>query len=81
KALNFKTCFKKFNAYSFILDGTFSITKADKLAIQDKDDHWHLLSIINIQVDSIDVDEASEGSAAIQVEQLVAGAKSYYLIE
>ncbi|EOC1345121.1 hypothetical protein ACI093_000124 [Cronobacter turicensis] len=81
KPLNFKTCFKKFNAYSFILDGTFSITKADKLAIQDKDDHWHLLSIINIQVDSIDVDEASEGSAAIQIEQLVAGAKSYYLIK
>lgn len=81
KPLNFKTCFKKYNAYSFILDGTFSITKADKLAIQDKDDHWHLLSIINIQVDSIDVDEASEGSAAIQVEQLVAGAKSYYLIK
>lgn len=81
KKLNFKTCFKKYTAYSFILDGTFTITKADKLAIQDKDDHWHLLSIINIQVESVNVDEASEGSAAIQVEQLVDGARSYYLIK
>lgn len=81
KSLRYKTCFKKFNAYSFNLDGSVSITKADKLAIQDKDDHWHLLSIVNIQVDSVDVEEANEGSAALQVEHLVEGARDYYLVK
>lgn len=81
KSLRYKTCFKKFNAYSFNLDGSVSITKADKLAIQDKEDHWHLLSIVNIQVDSVDVEEANEGSAALQVERLVEGARDYYLVK
>jgi len=79
--LSFKTCFKRYNAYSFNPDSTVNITKADKLAIQDKSDHWHLLSIVNIQVDSIDVEEANEGSAALQVEQLVEGARDYYLVK
>lgn len=79
--LSLKSCLRKYTAYSFNLDGSVSITKADKIAIQDNQDHWHLLDIVNIQVNNADVDEAAEGSAGIQVSQLVEGARDYYLVK
>ena len=79
--LTLKSCLRKYTAYSFNLDGSVSITKADKIAIQDNQDHWHLLDIVNIQVNNADVEEATEGSAGIQVSQLVEGARDYYLVK
>lgn len=79
--LSLKSCLKRYTAYSFNLDGLVSITKADKIAIQDNQDHWHLLDIVNIQVNNADVDEAAKGSAGIQVSQLVEGARDYYLVK
>lgn len=79
--LSLKSCLRKYTVYSFNLDGSVSITKADKIAIQDNQDHWHLLDIVNIQVNNADVEEATEGSAGIQVSQLVEGARDYYLVK
>lgn len=79
--LSLKSCLRKYTAYSFNLDGSVSITKADKIAIQDNQDHWHLLDIVNIQVNNADVEEATEGSVGIQVSQLVEGARDYYLVK
>lgn len=69
KHLNFETCFKRYSAYFFNLVGAVRISKIDKLAIYDN--HWYLPSIVNIKVDSMNVEEANQVSGALQVEQLV----------
>ncbi|MEQ9917763.1 hypothetical protein ABRQ01_13940 [Pectobacterium aroidearum] len=79
-SLTYNNCFKRFSVYSFTLDGTYTITRADKLAILDNQYHWHLLDIVNLQVNTVDVDQASEGNAGLQVAELVEGAKEYYLV-
>ncbi|MDQ4428480.1 hypothetical protein PKO51_03710 [Yokenella regensburgei] len=80
-SLTYNNCFKRFSVYSFTLDGTYTITRADKLAILDNQYHWHLLDIVNLQVNTVDVDQASEGNAGLQVAELVEGAKEYYLVK
>lgn len=79
--LNFKTCFKRYLTYFFNLVSAVSISKLDKLAIHDKNNHWHLPSIVNIKVDNLNVEEANQVSAALQVEQLVEGAREYYRVK
>ncbi|MGC0797299.1 hypothetical protein A7P61_01260 (plasmid) [Pantoea agglomerans pv. betae] len=79
--LNFKTCFKRYSAYFFNLVSADSISKLDKLAIHDKNNHWHLPSIVNIKVDSLNVEEANQVSAELQVEQLVEGIREYYRVK
>ena len=80
-SLTYNNCFKRFSVYSFTLDGTYTITRADKLAILDNQYHWHFLDIVNLQVNTVDVDQASEGNAGLQVAELVEGAKEYYLVK
>ncbi|MCU6280759.1 hypothetical protein [Enterobacter cloacae] len=80
-SLIYNNCFKRYNVYSFTLDGTYTITKADKLAILNNQYHWHLLDIVNLQVNTVDVEQASEGNAGLQVAELVEGAKEFYLVK
>ena len=80
-SLIYNNCFKRYSVYSFTLDGTYTITKADKLAILDNQYHWHLLDIVNLQVNTVDVEQASEGNAGLLVAELVEGAKEYYLVK
>jgi len=80
-SLTYNNCFKRHSVYSFTLDGTYTITRADKLAILDNQDHWYLLDIVNLQVNSVDEDQVSEGNAGLQVTELVEGAKEYYLVK
>lgn len=79
--LSFNTCFKSHSAYSFTLDEKTFINKLDKIAIKDNQEHWHLLDISNIQVNSENVEEATDGKVAIKVPQLIEGARDYYLVK
>ncbi|EBY6655608.1 hypothetical protein D5B42_23115 [Salmonella enterica subsp. enterica serovar Oranienburg] len=76
--------FRDINVYSFDLTETpdTTISNMDKVIVKDEDNHWHLLSITGIQVNRKPLEEAtaeSGGSAGVQVDKLVPGAREYFL--
>lgn len=70
-------------SYSLVIPegGSFTITKADKIAIQDNENHWHRLSIESLQIDRVDHEEVRNGKVGIKVDRLVSGARDYYVVK
>lgn len=81
--LDFNHCYKGNTVYSLIIpeETNFTVAKSDKLAIQDKENHWHLLNIESIQVDSQDYDEVSSGKFGAKVDRLIPEARDYYVVK
>lgn len=81
--LNFNHCFDGLTVYSLIIpeETNFTVAKSDKLAIQDKENHWHLLNIESIQVDGQDYDEVSSGKFGAKVDRLIPEARDYYVVK
>ncbi|HFF8945631.1 TPA: hypothetical protein ACGE6U_003147 [Serratia marcescens] len=81
--LEFNHCYKGALVYSLVIpeSGSFTITKADKIAIQDNENHWHRLSIESLQIDRVDHEEVRNGKVGIKVERLVPGARDYYVVK
>lgn len=81
--LEFNHCYKGALVYSLVIPegGSFTITKADKIAIQDNENHWHRLSIKSLQIDRVDHEEVRNGKVGIKVDRLVPGARDYYVVK
>lgn len=81
--LEFNHCYKGALVYSLVIPegGLVTITKADKIAIQDNENHWHRLSIESLQIDRVDHDEVRNGKVGIKVDRLVPGARDYYVVK
>lgn len=81
--LEFNHCYKGSLVYSLGIPegGSFTITKADKIAIQDNENHWHRLSIKSLQIDRVDHEEVRNGKVGIKVDRLVLGARDYYVVK
>lgn len=81
--LGFNHCYNKALVYSLVIPegGSFTITKADKIAIQDNDNHWHRLSIESLQIDRVDYEEVRNGIVGVKVDKLVPGARDYYVVK
>lgn len=81
--LEFNHSYTGASVYSLVIPegSSFTITKADKIAIQDNENHWHRLSIESLQVDRVDHDEVRNGKVGIKVDRLVPGARDYYLVK
>lgn len=76
--------FRDINVYSFDLTKTADTTLSlkDSIVVRDEDNHWHLLAITGLQVNRKKLEEAtaaSGGSAGVQVDRLVPGAREYFL--
>ncbi|MBZ6397555.1 MULTISPECIES: hypothetical protein [Pantoea] len=82
-SLTFNHCYKKPIVYSLIMEQQEGIvmTRNDKIAIQDNEEHWHLLTIEGLQIDSVDYEEVSNGTIGIKVDRLVPGARDFYLVK
>lgn len=81
--LEFNHCYNGALVYSLVIpeDSSFTITKADKIAIQDNENHWHRLSIESLQIDRVDHEEVRNGKVGIKVDRLVPGARDYYVVK
>ncbi|EPN6604615.1 hypothetical protein ACT2QZ_002681 [Providencia rettgeri] len=87
KSLNLIKCthiYPKPEVYSFDLTTTpdITISKNDKIAVRDKDNHWHLLSIESIEVNKNPLEEAtviSGGNVGVKVDKFIENAKYFYL--
>ncbi|EOV9667151.1 hypothetical protein ACN5LN_004143 [Cronobacter malonaticus] len=81
--LEFNHCYKGALVYSLVIPegGLFTITKADKIAIQDNENHWYRLSIESLQIDGVDHEEVRNGKVGIKVDRLVPGARDYYVVK
>jgi len=82
-SLEFNHCYKKPVVYSLIMEQQESIvmTINDRIAIQDNEEHWHLLAIEGLQIDGVDYEEVSNGTIGIKVDRLVPGARDFYLVK
>ena len=82
-SLTFNHCYKKPVVYSLIMEqqGGIVMTRNDKIAIQDNEEHWHLLTIEGLQIDSVDYEEVSSGTIGIKVDRIVPGARDFYMIK
>ncbi|MCU2446751.1 hypothetical protein N8S94_08365 [Enterobacter hormaechei subsp. steigerwaltii] len=52
--------------------------------VKDDDNHWHLLTIVGIQVNKKPIEEAtsdSGASAGVKVDRLVTGAREFFLLK
>ncbi|HIE4542213.1 TPA: hypothetical protein ACXNIS_000336 [Providencia rettgeri] len=83
-SINCAHIFPKSKVYSFDLSDTPNITisKNDKIAVRDKDNHWHLLSIESIEVNKHPLEEAtasSGGNVGVKVEKFIENSKDFYL--
>ncbi|WPS51645.1 hypothetical protein SM911_07795 [Klebsiella aerogenes] len=89
KSLRPLTCdhtFREINVYSFDLTSTpgTTISEKDRIVVKDDDNHWHLLSIAEIQVNKKPIEEAtsdSGASAGVKVDRLVPGAREFFLLK
>lgn len=86
KALTCDHTFRGINVYSFDLTRTpdTMISNKDRIVVKDDDNHWHLLSITEIQVNKKPIDEAtadSGGSAGVKVDRLIPGAREFFLLK
>lgn len=86
KPLNCDHTFRGINVYSFDLTSTpdTTIGDEDRIVVKDDNDHWHLLSILGIEVNRIKIGEAtahSGGSAGVKVNRLIAGAREFFLLK
>lgn len=81
--LDFNHCYKVPSVYSLIIPegSSFSVAKADKIAIQDKENHWHLLTIESIEVDRVAFEEVSSGKVGIKVDRLISEARDFYVVK
>ncbi|MCQ0908010.1 hypothetical protein [Klebsiella pneumoniae] len=81
--LEFYHCYNGAFVYSFVIPegSSFTITKADRIAIQDNENHWHRLSIESLQIDRVEHEEVSNGKVGIKVDRLVPGARDYYVVK
>ncbi|MFG6090750.1 hypothetical protein [Enterobacter soli] len=81
--LEFNHCYKGASVYSLVIPegDSFTITKADKIAIQDNENHWHRLSIESLEIDRVDHEEVRNGKVGIKVDRLVHGARDYYVVK
>ena len=81
--LEFNHCYKGALVYSLVIPegGSFTITKADKIAIQDNENHWHRLSIECLQIDRVNHEEVRNGIVGIKVDKLIPGARDYYVVK
>lgn len=81
--LDFNHCYKVPSVYSLIIPegSSFSIAKADKIAIQDKENHWHLLTIEGIEVDRVAFEEVNSGKVGIKVDRLIPEARDFYVVK
>ena len=81
--LDFNHCYTGASVYSLVIPegSSFTITKADKIAIQDNENHWHQLSIVSMEIDRVAYEEVSSGKVGIKVDRLVPGARDYYVVK
>lgn len=76
--------YPKPEVYSFDLTAApdITISKNDKIAVRDKDNHWYLLSIESIEVNKQPLEEAtanSGGNVGVKVDKFIENAKDFYL--
>ncbi|HBU6167544.1 hypothetical protein ACTM9O_13250 [Citrobacter freundii] len=86
KPLTCDHTFREINVYSFDLTSTpgTTISEKDRVVVKDDDNHWHLLSIVGIQVNKKPIEEAtsdSGASAGVKVDRLVPGAREFFLLK
>ncbi|WP_226892914.1 hypothetical protein [Pantoea vagans] len=81
--LDFNHCYDRAVVYSLIIpaDSNFTVSRVDKIAIQDSENHWHLLNIESIEIDRVAYDEVSNGTVGIKVDRIVPGARDYYVVK
>ncbi|WP_254353859.1 hypothetical protein ACRPHS_21685 (plasmid) [Pantoea allii] len=81
--LEFNHCYDRVVIYSLIIpaDSNFTFSKVDKIAIQDSENHWHLLNIESIEIDRVPYDEVSNGAVGIKVDKIVPGARDCYVVK
>lgn len=81
--LEFNHCYDRVLVYSLRIpaDSNFTVSRVDKIAIQDSENHWHLLNIESIEIDRVPYDEVSNGTIGIKVDKLVPGARDYYVVK
>ncbi|MGE6055104.1 hypothetical protein ACQJ2V_16565, partial [Klebsiella variicola subsp. variicola] len=73
-------------SYSFDLTSTpgTTISEKDRVVVKDDDNHWHLLSIVEIQVNKKTIEEAtsdSGASAGVKVDRIVPRAREFFLLK
>ncbi|HDY9069730.1 hypothetical protein AAHW23_08090 [Klebsiella pneumoniae] len=78
--------FRDINVYSFDLTSTpgTTISEKDRVVVKDDDNHWHLLSIVEIQVNKKTIEEAtsdSGASAGVKVDRIVPRAREFFLLK
>ncbi|HCD2996338.1 TPA: hypothetical protein NBM16_004877, partial [Enterobacter hormaechei] len=86
KPLTCDHTFRDINVYSFDLTSTpgTTISEKDRIVVKDDDNHWHLLTIVGIQVNKKPIEEAtsdSGASAGVKVDRLVTGAREFFLLK
>ncbi|XQS18857.1 hypothetical protein ACJ6TS_10130 [Citrobacter telavivensis] len=86
KPLTCDHTFRGINVYSFDLTSTpdTTISEKDRIVVKDDDNHWHLLTIVGIQVNKKPIEEAtseSGASAGVKVDRLVPGAREFFLLK
>ncbi|ELI8239626.1 hypothetical protein ACO2E8_004198 [Yersinia enterocolitica] len=81
--LDFNHCYSKALVYSLIIPegSSFSVSKTDKIAVQDNENHWHLLSIEGIEIDKVAYEKVSSGNVGIKVDRLVSEARDFYVVK
>lgn len=81
--LEFNHCYTGASVYSLVIPegSSFTITKADRIAIQDNENHWHQLSIVSMEIDRVAYEEVDSGKVGIKVDRLVPGARDYYVVK
>ncbi|MDE8556531.1 hypothetical protein [Pantoea vagans] len=81
--LEFNHCYDRVVVYSLRIpaDSNFTVSRVDKIAIQDSANHWHLLNIESIEIDRVPYDAINNGTAGIKVDRIVPGARDYYVVK
>ena len=81
--LDFNHCYDRAMVYSLIIPegSSFSISKLDKIAVQNSENHWNLLSIEGIEIDRASCDEVSCGKVGIKVDRLIPDARDFYVVK
>ncbi|KAF6657436.1 hypothetical protein HFD91_15835 [Enterobacteriaceae bacterium EKM102V] len=81
--LEFNHCYDRVVVYSLRIpaDSNFTVSRVDKIAIQDSENHWHLLNIESIEIDRVPYDAVNSGTVGIKVDRIVPGARDYYVVK
>ncbi|KAF6663782.1 hypothetical protein HFD92_14070 [Pantoea sp. EKM101V] len=81
--LEFNHCYDRVVVYSLRIpaDSNFTVSRVDKIAIQDSENRWHLLNIESIEIDRLPYDAVNSGTVGIKVDRIVPGARDYYVVK